>query len=73
MPKDTRISLKAARTNANLTQEEAAQELSKYFGMRISRQRVMNYEAHPETTPPAFGHGFAAIYKLPLEAINFVS
>lgn len=73
MPKHTRISLKAARTNANMTQEEAAQELSKYFGMKISRQRVMNYEAHPEEIPPAFGHGFAVIYKLPLEAINFVS
>lgn len=71
MPKGTRISLKAARANANMTQEEAAHELSKYFGMKISRQRVMKYETHPETTPPAFGHGFAAIYKLPLEAINF--
>lgn len=73
MPKGTRISLKAARTNANMTQEEAANELSKYFGMKISRQRVMNYEAHPESTPPAFGHGFATIYKLPLEAINFTN
>lgn len=73
MPKGMRISLKAARANANMTQEEAANELSKYFGMKVSRQRVMNYEAHPESTPPAFGHGFAAIYKLPLEAINFAN
>ena len=48
MPKGMRISLKAARANANMTQEEAANELSKYFGMKVSRQRVMNYEAHPE-------------------------
>ena len=41
MPKGTQISLRAARINANMTQDEAAQELSKYFGMRISRQRIM--------------------------------
>ena len=36
MPKGTKISLKAARTNANMTQEDAANALSKYFGMKIS-------------------------------------
>lgn len=71
MSNETRISLRAARTNANMTQEQAAKELSKYFGMRISRQRVMKYEDAPQTTPLAFGQGFATIYKLPIEAINF--
>ena len=71
MPKGTKISLRAARINANMTQNEAARELSKYFGMRISRQRVMKYEEKPQTTPPGFGYGFATIYNLPMEAINF--
>jgi DNA-binding XRE family transcriptional regulator len=71
MKNGTRISLKAARINANMTQEQAAQELSKYFGMKISRQRIMKYEDSPENTPLAFGQGFATIYKLPIEAINF--
>lgn len=71
MPKGTKISLKAARTNANMTQEDAANALSEYFGMKISRQRIMEYEKHPETVPPGFGHGFATIYRLPIDAINF--
>lgn len=71
MPKGTKISLRAARINANMTQNEAARELSKYFGMRISRQRIMKYEDDPAGTPPGFGYGFATIYHLPIEAINF--
>lgn len=71
MGNGTRISLKAARTNANMTQEQAAKELSKYFGMKVSRQRIMRYEDSPQTTPLAFGQGFATIYELPIEAINF--
>lgn len=67
----TRISLRAARTNANLTQAEAAEKLSEYFGMKVSRQRVMEYEKHPAETPPAFGQGFANIYNIPLEGISF--
>lgn len=71
MPRGTQISLRAARINANMTQSEAAQRLSEYFGMRISRQRVMKYEDNPSKTPPGFGVGFATIYNLPIEAINF--
>lgn len=71
MPKGTQISLKAARINSNMTQEQAAQALSEYFGMRISRQRVMKYEDDPSITPAGFGHGFSVIYNLPEDAINF--
>lgn len=71
MPQGTQISLKAARVNAGMTQGEAAQELSEYFGMRISRQRVMKYEENPSITPAGIGQGFATIYNLPIEAINF--
>ncbi|MBB1069223.1 XRE family transcriptional regulator [Limosilactobacillus sp. RRLNB_1_1] len=73
MPNGTRISLRAARINANMTQDQAAKELSKYFGMKISRQRVMRYEDTPQQTPPGFGQGFATIYHMPIEAINFKS
>ena len=71
MPKETRISLKAARTNAGMTQEDAAKALTEYFGMKISRQRVMAYESAPSTPPPGFGQAFATIYKMPIDAINF--
>ena len=67
----TRISLRAARANANMTQAQAADKLSEYFGMKISRQRIMEYEKHPAETPPAFGQGFASIYNIPLEDISF--
>jgi hypothetical protein len=67
----TRISLRAARANANMTQAQAADKLSEYFGMKISRQRIMEYEKHPAETPPAFGQGFASIYNIPLEGISF--
>lgn len=67
----TKISLKAARTNANMTQSDAAQRLSDFFGITVSRQRVMYYEKHPEKTPPVWGIAFANIYKIPLEGISF--
>lgn len=68
----TKISLRAARVNAGLTQDEAAEALSDYFGFRVSRQRVMQYEKNPSETPAGFGHGFATIYHIPLEGINFL-
>lgn len=58
MPNGTRISLRAARINANMTQDEATKELSKYFGMKISRQRVMKYEENPQQTPPGLSRAF---------------
>lgn len=67
----TKISLKAARANANMTQNDAAQRLSEFFGTTVSRQRVMFYEKHPEETPPAWGIAFANIYQIPLEGISF--
>lgn len=66
------ISLKAARVNAGLTQTQAAEKLSEYFGMTISRQRIMRYEGHPSETPLAFGQGFATIYGLSIEDIDFL-
>ena len=54
-----------------MTQAQAADKLSEYFGMKISRQRIMEYEKHPAETPPAFGQGFASIYNIPLEGISF--
>lgn len=68
-----KISLKAARTNAGLTQEEAAGKLTEFFGMSVSRQRVMYYEKNPTKTPPAWGIAFANIYRIPLEGISFAN
>ncbi|RGU53934.1 XRE family transcriptional regulator [Limosilactobacillus fermentum] len=69
---DIKITLKSARVNAGMTQAQAAQALSEYFGMTIPRQRVMKYEANPSLTPIAFGEAFAKIYKIPIEGINFL-
>lgn len=66
-----RITLKAARINAGLSQAEAASELSKYFGIKISRQRISFYEKHPEETPIGWGDAFARLYKWPRDGINF--
>lgn len=67
----TKISLRAARANADMTQVEAAERLSDFFGTTISRQRVMYYEKNPQKTPPAWGIAFANIYHIPLEGISF--
>lgn len=68
-----KISLRAARINAELTQEEAASKLTKFFGMSVSRQRVMYYEKNPSKTPPAWKIAFANIYRIPLDGISFVN
>ncbi|MGZ7883640.1 helix-turn-helix transcriptional regulator [Lactobacillus sp. 3B(2020)] len=65
------FTLKAARVNAGLTQAQAAEKLTDYFGMAISRQRVMKYEANPEETPIGFAKGFADIYGLSVSDIVF--
>ena len=70
---DMKISLKSARVNAGMTQKEAAQALSEYLGITVSRQKVMKYESNPSKTPIAFGEAFSKIYKIPLEGINFLS
>lgn len=66
-----RISLKAARINADLKQEDAADKLSYYFGSRISRQRVSYFEANPDAIPPAYGMAFSRIYGIPIDYLNF--
>ena len=68
----TKISLRAARVNAGMTHDDAAEALSEYFGFKVSRQRVMQYEKHPSSTPAGFGQGFATVYHIPLEGINFL-
>ncbi len=71
MKGETKITLKAARVNAKLTQTEAARALSSYFGLNISRQRVASFERNPNNVPPAWAEGFSKIYNIPLGNISF--
>lgn len=66
-----RITLKAARVNADMSQNEVAEILTKEFGTKISRQRISNFEAKPANVPPIFGKALADIYGLPIDAISF--
>lgn len=68
-----RITVKAARVNAGLNQDEVANQLSKYFGKKVSRQRVAYFENNPDQIPQAFGVAFSRIYHWPLDAFNFAS
>jgi DNA-binding XRE family transcriptional regulator len=67
----TRISLAAARVNANLTQNQVAKELSSYFGQRVSRQRIAAFEKHPESVPPAYGLALSELYRIPIDDLLF--
>ncbi|MCH3989847.1 MAG: helix-turn-helix transcriptional regulator [Lactobacillus sp.] len=71
MSDKTKISLKAARVNAGLTQQEAADRMAEYMGIKVSRQRIQGFERDPETVPPAWARGFSWIYKLPLDDLFF--
>lgn len=66
-----RISLIAARVNVGMKQQDVANYLSEYFGTRVSRQRISNYEKRPETIPPAYGEAFSKLYKIPIDYISF--
>lgn len=68
MSSNTKITLKAARVNAGLSQNEAAK---RYFGMPISRQRVASFESNPDKVPPAWAEGFSKIYNISLGDISF--
>ncbi|MDT3394447.1 MAG: helix-turn-helix domain-containing protein [Bacillota bacterium] len=72
MPKNLmRITLRAARINAGLSQEQVAQELTDYLGTKVSRQRISFFEKHLEETPVGWGEAFAKLYKWPSDAIKF--
>lgn len=66
-----RISLKAARVNAELSQGQVAKMLATYFGQTISRQRIARFESNPEDVPPAFGEALAKLYGIPEDFIKF--
>lgn len=71
MNNETKITLKAARVNARLTQTEAAHALSSYFGLNVSRQRIASFEKNPNSVPPAWAEGFSKIYNIPIGNISF--
>lgn len=74
MLRGTQISLRATRINANMTQSEAAQPLSEYFRMQISRQRVIKYEDNSSKIPPGLVFRFERfIVYQSLQLILFVS
>ena len=61
-----RVSLAAARVNANLTQDDVAREL------HVGKQTIVNWEKGK--TEPSISQGMAlsALYKMPLDYIIFL-
>lgn len=66
-----KITLNAARVNANMTQEEAAESLSKMLEESVTRQKVAYYEQHPDDTPIKYANAFSKIYNIPRNNIFF--
>ncbi|TPR21473.1 XRE family transcriptional regulator [Apilactobacillus timberlakei] len=73
MNKKIRISLKAARVNANMTQLQAAESLSDYTGIYITKDRIRYFEQYPEYVPDIFGKSMSRIYGIPVDNIFFGS
>jgi len=61
----TKISLKAARVNANLTQEEAAKRLN------ISPATLIKWETKPDRVQPRYQKAISDVYKIPIDDIFF--
>lgn len=66
-----RISLKAARINAGLSQMQAAKLLGKELGQKVSRQRLSMIESYEYELAPVYGLALSHIYKIPQDCINF--
>ena len=60
------ISLRAARVNANLNQEEAA----KLLGISVST--LIKWEKHPEHISSLEQSKISEVYKMPVDFINFL-
>ncbi|TPR41244.1 XRE family transcriptional regulator [Apilactobacillus micheneri] len=73
MNKKIRISLKAARVNANMTQLQAAASLSDYTGVYITKDRIRYFEQSPNEVPDIFGKALSKIYGIPVDNIFFGS
>ena len=60
---DIKISLKAARVNADMTQDDVARELG------VSNKTVLNWETGKTTPSPATVKALADLYRMPLNNI----
>lgn len=65
--RNTSITLKAARINAGLTQDEAAQALG------ISKSNLLTWESHPGEIKVKYLPRIEEVYGYPLSNINFCS
>lgn len=62
-----KIQLKAARVNANLTQEDVAKAL------KISKNSIVNYEAYTSTPSVKLAEKFATLYNMKVDDIKWSS
>lgn len=62
---DFKITLKAARVNANLFQEEAAKELG------ISKVTLIAYESGTSSPTMEMAEKMSKLYRVPLDVLSF--
>lgn len=60
-----KISLKAARVNANLTILEAAKQLG------IGKDTLIKWEKNPDRVQPRYQKIISSVYKMPIDDIFF--
>lgn len=68
-----RITLKAARVNANLKQNEAAEKLTDILNETVTRQKIAYFEENPADTPIKYADAFSKIYGISKDNIFFNS
>ena len=71
MKKKLFISLRSARTNSGLKQSEVVTILNKHYGIRISRQKLAEYEVNSEDVPINLAKALSGIYSIPENYIFF--
>lgn len=65
IPTSTKISLKAARVNADLTIMEAAKRLG------IGKDTLIKWEREPDRVQPRYMKVISEVYKMPIDDIFF--
>lgn len=71
MLKNIQISLKAARINSDLKQDEVVKILKDNYGVEITRQRLSDYEKDATEVPITLAKRLSTIYNISDECIFF--
>lgn len=66
-----KISLEAARVDAELSQDDVAKKLSAYLGKTVTRQRVSAMERNPSEVTIKTAEFLLGLYNMTMDDVDF--